>query len=59
MFHHDGEWICHCGTKRKKGEGWSNLLSHINADHEDELEEIQKAMDEYIKKLPQLKKELF
>lgn len=37
LFFHEtteaGTWICICGTRRQKKLGWSNLLSHIHAQH--------------------------
>jgi hypothetical protein len=33
----DGNWMCvKCGIKRKKGNGWTNLITHIKSTHSDE-----------------------
>lgn len=37
----DGVWECHCGVRRKKGQGWSNLLDHITRSHADSVQEAK------------------
>ncbi|CEG36243.1 Tam3-transposase (Ac family) [Plasmopara halstedii] len=37
----NGDWKCRCGKARKMGNGWNNLLDHINRDHSDSVQEAR------------------